>query len=168
MVGVQGFEPWTPCSQSRCATRLRYTPTESIFYTDRAISSKSCNIQHMVAHFSSKLNVKINAAFVALLMSFSLLGIHWVGLSHSISHAGATKQVSCNTNNEVCTQTASHASELCHLFDALTLASCIAPSAYLSPFTSHAQAITPHIVIAQVDIRFPIGYQSQAPPPFIL
>ena len=26
MVGVQGFEPWTPCSQSRCATRLRYTP----------------------------------------------------------------------------------------------------------------------------------------------
>src|SRR3990170_74708 len=27
MVGVRGFEPPTPCSQSRCATRLRYTPT---------------------------------------------------------------------------------------------------------------------------------------------
>ncbi len=26
LVGVQGFEPWTPCSQSRCATGLRYTP----------------------------------------------------------------------------------------------------------------------------------------------
>jgi hypothetical protein len=26
LVGVQGFEPWTLCSQSRCATRLRYTP----------------------------------------------------------------------------------------------------------------------------------------------
>jgi integrase len=25
-VGVAGFEPATPCSQSRCATRLRYTP----------------------------------------------------------------------------------------------------------------------------------------------
>ena len=25
-VGVEGFEPPTPCSQSRCATRLRYTP----------------------------------------------------------------------------------------------------------------------------------------------
>ncbi len=25
-VGVRGFEPPTPCSQSRCATRLRYTP----------------------------------------------------------------------------------------------------------------------------------------------
>ena len=27
MVGVEGFEPTTPCSQSRCATRLRYTPS---------------------------------------------------------------------------------------------------------------------------------------------
>jgi hypothetical protein len=26
LVGVQGFEPWTPWSQTRCATRLRYTP----------------------------------------------------------------------------------------------------------------------------------------------
>src|SRR5882724_2349353 len=29
MVGVRGFEPPTPCSQSRCATRLRYTPKTS-------------------------------------------------------------------------------------------------------------------------------------------
>ena len=28
VVGVQRFELWTPCSQSRCATRLRYTPTK--------------------------------------------------------------------------------------------------------------------------------------------
>ena len=27
LVGVKGFEPSTPCSRSRCATRLRYTPT---------------------------------------------------------------------------------------------------------------------------------------------
>ncbi len=26
MVGVTGFEPATPCSRSKCATRLRYTP----------------------------------------------------------------------------------------------------------------------------------------------
>ena len=26
MVGVRGFEPPTPCSQSRCATGLRHTP----------------------------------------------------------------------------------------------------------------------------------------------
>lgn len=27
MVGARGFEPPTPCSQNRCATRLRYAPT---------------------------------------------------------------------------------------------------------------------------------------------
>ena len=27
LVGVRGFEPPPPCSRSRCATRLRYTPT---------------------------------------------------------------------------------------------------------------------------------------------
>ena len=30
MVGVQGFEPWTPWSQTRCATRLRYTPNNLV------------------------------------------------------------------------------------------------------------------------------------------
>ena len=29
MVGVRGFEPPTPCSQSRCATGLRYTPNSA-------------------------------------------------------------------------------------------------------------------------------------------
>src|SRR6478672_4569128 len=29
MVGVEGFEPPTSCSQSRRATRLRYTPTDT-------------------------------------------------------------------------------------------------------------------------------------------
>ena len=32
MVGVAGFEPAAPCSQSRCATRLRHTPIELEFY----------------------------------------------------------------------------------------------------------------------------------------
>ncbi len=27
MVGAEGFEPPTLCSQSRCATKLRYAPT---------------------------------------------------------------------------------------------------------------------------------------------
>jgi hypothetical protein len=30
MVGAEGFEPPALCSQSRCATRLRYAPTLSI------------------------------------------------------------------------------------------------------------------------------------------
>src|SRR3954470_17449586 len=28
LVGARGFEPPTPCAQGRCATRLRYAPTE--------------------------------------------------------------------------------------------------------------------------------------------
>ena len=30
MVGVKGLEPSTPWSQTRCATRLRYTPNNTI------------------------------------------------------------------------------------------------------------------------------------------
>ena len=30
MVGAEGFEPPTLCSQSRCATRLRYAPTPDL------------------------------------------------------------------------------------------------------------------------------------------
>ena len=29
LVGVKGFEPPAPCSQSTCATRLRYTPLKT-------------------------------------------------------------------------------------------------------------------------------------------
>src|SRR6266498_3494069 len=36
MVGVRGFEPPTPCSQSRCATGLRHTPVTTAEYTARA------------------------------------------------------------------------------------------------------------------------------------
>lgn len=32
LVGAEGFEPPTLCSQSRCATRLRYAPTPHRFY----------------------------------------------------------------------------------------------------------------------------------------
>ena len=28
LVGARGFEPRTPCAQGRCATRLRYAPTD--------------------------------------------------------------------------------------------------------------------------------------------
>ena len=30
LVGVQGFEPWTPCSQSRCANRAALRPEQLI------------------------------------------------------------------------------------------------------------------------------------------
>ena len=33
LVGAEGFEPPTLCSQSRCATRLRYAPTGGLSHT---------------------------------------------------------------------------------------------------------------------------------------
>ena len=33
MVGAVGFELTTTWSQTRCATRLRYAPTKSVFYS---------------------------------------------------------------------------------------------------------------------------------------
>ena len=33
MVGAEGFEPPTLCSQSRCATRLRYAPIYGLYPT---------------------------------------------------------------------------------------------------------------------------------------
>ena len=45
LVGAEGFEPTTLCSQSRCATRLRYAPTHSIVtypVLKAAIEERSC------------------------------------------------------------------------------------------------------------------------------
>ena len=40
LVGVRGFEPPTPCSRSRCATRLRYTPNRAGIYAEGYPSSR--------------------------------------------------------------------------------------------------------------------------------
>jgi hypothetical protein len=37
MVGAKGFEPPTPWSQTRCATRLRYAPTMVCYRTQGAV-----------------------------------------------------------------------------------------------------------------------------------
>ena len=40
MVGARGFEPPTPCSQSRCATGLRHTPfTNRILDCERTVNA---------------------------------------------------------------------------------------------------------------------------------
>src|SRR5437773_511677 len=40
LVGARGFEPPTLCSQSRCATRLRYAPTGAILLHGRDLRQK--------------------------------------------------------------------------------------------------------------------------------
>jgi hypothetical protein len=168
VVGVQGFEPWTPCSQSRCATRLRYTPTESIFYTERAITGKSCKIRPMAAYFSSKLSKQIHAAFAVALLVFCLLGTHWIGLSHSISHGISQSQT---LESKVTTQvdkSFSHSSDVCHLFDALSLAGFI-PSSATALSSSYSVSLTLSLIVDSFAPNLETAsYQSRAPPTFIL
>src|SRR6476469_1517458 len=42
LVGVQGFEPWTPWSQTRCATGLRYTPKNDIIISRTGHVNQYC------------------------------------------------------------------------------------------------------------------------------
>ena len=168
MVGVQGFEPWTPCSQSRCATRLRYTPTESIFYTESAITGKSCKIRAMVAYFSSIFMKQIRSAFTAALLVLCLLGTHWVGLSHGISHSGFQSQSLEVVSTTGVDKSFSHTSDICHLFDALSLAGFI-PSTQLESDLSRLSALNK----LNADHSSPryfanSAYYSRAPPSFIL
>ena len=166
MVGVQGFEPWTPCSQSRCATRLRYTPTESIFYTDRSIRGKSCKIWCMVAYFSSRINKRLQGVIALGLLLCCLLGTQWLGLNHSISHAQGSQQTVLGASDT--DPLLQHGSASCHLFDALSLASFITPDLTVSlthvplhiAFIAHDHSLT--------NSRSPSSYQSRAPPTFIL
>ena len=168
MVGVQGFEPWTPCSQSRCATRLRYTPTEPIFYTDRAISGKSCKIRAMVAHFSSKFFQQTKAALAVALVAICVLGTHWFGFAHSISHAGLQQHSINQSFADESAPVLNHSTDICHLFDALTLAGFI-PETFaanvsialgITSLISHSPSLTARIA--------PSAYQSRAPPSLLL
>jgi hypothetical protein len=45
MVGVIGFEPTTPSSRTRCATRLRYTPTPTLHREGRSYSREGRGLQ---------------------------------------------------------------------------------------------------------------------------
>ena len=38
LVGATGFEPATPCAQGRCATRLRYAPTQNPWYFSAVVN----------------------------------------------------------------------------------------------------------------------------------
>ena len=46
MVGAEGFEPPALCSQSRCATRLRYAPTVFIDCIANWIEAAKARFEH--------------------------------------------------------------------------------------------------------------------------
>ncbi|WP_353433303.1 hypothetical protein [Polynucleobacter sp. MWH-UH23A] len=122
----------------------------------------------MIAHFSSKLNKQLHATVAALLLAFCMLGTHWVGLSHGISHLSFAKQTVSESPTAASISTNTHSSDVCHLFDVLTLAGCIPPSFSSAPLANYIQSIGHQENAAQVDAPLLTAYQSQAPPALIL
>ena len=122
----------------------------------------------MVAYFPSKYPKRVLAAFSAALLVFCLIGTHWLGFAHSISHAGLSAQSidQCTATDSVAGIT--HSSDACHLYDALTLAG-FAPASDSDVVQSPAYIST---VISSVDLILlesaAASYQSRAPPTFIL
>ena len=72
MVGVKGFEPPTPCSQSTCATKLRYTPSGTIVsvFSRALVSSTSCIIQER-ARFVNRFFTLLCAFFASFFVKRS-------------------------------------------------------------------------------------------------
>lgn len=120
----------------------------------------------MVAYFSSRINKRLQGAIALGLLLFCLLGTQAFGLKHSISHAQPNQQIELGASDS--DTLLQHGSASCHLFDALSLASFIAPDLAIPlanaslklAFIAHDHSIT--------HSRPPSLYQSRAPPTFIL
>jgi hypothetical protein len=122
----------------------------------------------MVAYSPSKYPRRLFAAFSVALLLFCLLGTHWVGFAHGISHAGLSSQ-----GSEQCSATDSgagitHSSDTCHLYDALTLAGFVpvGNSGFVhSPV--YFSTLIPSVDLVLIESAS-ASYQSRAPPTFIL
>jgi len=121
----------------------------------------------MVAYFSSKFKNQVHAVFTAAVLVFCLLGTHWVGLSHSISHSGFQKQALSTSISFNSDKSFNHSSDVCHLFDALTLAG----------FATSSHPGAPASLVGALDLQSSSNpslrifasssYHSRAPPSFI-
>ncbi len=76
----------------------------------------------MVAYFSSIFTKQVRVAISVALLALCLLGTHWIGFAHSISHGNAQTQLTKNSCSAEPLPYFSHGSDACHAFDALSLA----------------------------------------------
>ena len=125
----------------------------------------------MRAFFHRQISQQLRSVFVVGLLLVCLIGTHWLGFVHSISHSGLEiSSQTLGTGSQSCDENAAitHSSASCHLFDALTLASfvstdslvLIALSAYTEINSSSAKTVDYQTAESP--------YQSQAPPRLIL
>ncbi len=114
--------------------------------------------------FNGKVSKQTRALIALGLLLFSLLGTQYLGFAHSISHAGFQGvNVELHTGDRT-SFGISHAAADCHLFDALTLASFIAPDVQSSiGVLSYSGTFTPLLEVT-VFQALASPYQSRAPP----
>ena len=58
-IGMTGFEPATPCSQGRCATKLRYIPSTTIVVTPNLFVNSSGDIILNLLHETQTEAIKL-------------------------------------------------------------------------------------------------------------
>ena len=122
----------------------------------------------MVAYFSSKFKKQIQVALGVVLLVFCLLGTRWIGLSHSISHAHFQSQTETSASAVEAGPSLNHSSDVCHLFDALTLAGFISSDSTIVITYGSGNNQSNRFdrgLIAQALIE---RYQSRAPPTLLL
>ena len=107
MVGAKGFEPSTPWSQTRCATRLRYAPTFSkLICLDVDLRLKLYTKQSHLSRIFKK------RAFIALFSVF------WLKLNQSLSRRTCCrKRLFSNSSCEVTCSSSQYCilHRFCHL-----------------------------------------------------
>lgn len=122
----------------------------------------------MSAYFSSKLLKQAQGVLASALLLACLLGTHWIGYAHGISHATQQHHTQTKLDAAAIDSSFSHGSEVCHLFDALSLAGFIP-----APTLDSAAINTNHIDQAS-NLRFHFAqtsvaaYRSRAPPSWFL
>ncbi len=125
----------------------------------------------MRAFFHRQISQQLRSVFVVGLLLVCLIGTHWLGFVHSISHSGLEiSSQTLGTGSQSCDENAAitHSSASCHLFDALTLASFVSTDS-LVLIEMSAYAETSLSSAKTVDYQTAESpYQSQAPPRFIL
>jgi hypothetical protein len=127
----------------------------------------------MRAFFHRQMSQQLRRVFVVGLLLVCLLGTHWLGFSHGISHSGlgtSSQILGASAGSQSCDESAAitHSSASCHLFDALTLASFVSTessvlielSAYIDLNSYSAKTVDYQTAESP--------YQSQAPPRLIL
>ncbi|HAT39915.1 MAG TPA: hypothetical protein DCW35_08930 [Polynucleobacter sp.] len=118
----------------------------------------------MHAYFSSNFKKQIRTICMAVLLLSCLQGRQWLGVLHSISHSRSQVHELTNTVQSDCQLLINHSSDVCHLFDALSLAGFI-PSLFIDNIALNNFVVdSSHASYQFISLTSLETYQSKALP----